>query len=178
VHAGLFEERSDLLGVALHQSERRIDRAAQADQTGLAVLGLEPRSIELVVDGGRTEVPKDRFLVAREQRPPAELVALPLADLRRGHVTDVVHVEDEQRTEVGFFQRLLDAAEPVTVQPAVIDAFFEVDSHGAERRQRPAPVVARVDVVGADLADRFVHGGLSCIFIVAGARPDAALARV
>jgi hypothetical protein len=44
------------------------------------------------------------------------------------------------------------------VQAAVIDAFLEIDSHGAERRQRARPVVARVDVLGGDLADGIVHG--------------------
>ena len=54
-------------------------------------------------------------------------------------------------------------AEPVAVQAAVVDALLEVDAHGAERRQRAAPVVARVDVLGADLADGLVHGvSLSC----------------
>src|SRR5205085_4002485 len=65
----------------------------------------------------------------------------------------------------------LDAAEPVAVQPAVIDPLLEIDSHRAERRQRPAPVVARVDVVGADLADRLVHGSLSCTFLSFAAAP-------
>src|SRR6266496_1055522 len=51
------------------------------------------------------------------------------------------------------------------VQPAVIDPFLEVDPHGAERRQRAGPVVTRVDIVGADLADRLVHGSLSCAFL-------------
>ena len=88
--------------------------------------------------------------VARQQRPAAELVALPLADLGRGEVADVVDVEHQQRAEVGLLQRLLDAREPVAVQPAVIDALLEIDPHDAERRQRAAPVVARVDVLGAD----------------------------
>ena len=78
-------------------------------QAGLAVLRLEPGRVELVVHGGRAEVPQDRIAVAGEQRPAAELVALPFADLGRGDVADVVDVEDQQRAELGFLQRLLDA---------------------------------------------------------------------
>jgi len=56
-----------LLGVVLHQAERRIDGAAQADEAGLAVLGLEPGRIELVMDGSRAEVPEDRLLAADQK---------------------------------------------------------------------------------------------------------------
>src|SRR6185437_10069041 len=93
----------------------------------------------------------------------AEVVAFPLADLARDDVAEVVDVADEQRAEFGILQRLLDAAEPVAVQPAIVDAFLEIDAHGAERRQSAAPIVARVDVLGADLqrvARSLVHGGL------------------
>ena len=162
--AGFLDQRRDLLGVALHQAEGGIDRAAQADQAGLAVLRLEPGRVELVVHRRRAEIPQDRIVAgARDQRPAAQLVALPLADLGRGAIADIVDVEDEQRAELGFLQRLLDAAEPVAVQPPVIDPLFEVDAHGAERRQRPAPIVARVDVLGADrrrVAGDVVHGRL------------------
>ena len=144
-------QRGDFLGVALHQAERRIDGAAQADQAGLAVLRLEPGRVELVMHGRRAEIPQDRIAGAGEQRPARELVALPFADLGRGEVADVVDVEDQERAELGFFQRLPDAAEPVAVQAPVIDPLLEIDRHGAERRQRAAPIVARVDVLGADL---------------------------
>ena len=162
--AMLLEDRSDLLGMALHQPELRRDGAAKAHEAGEAVLRLEPRRIELVVHGGRAEVPDDRLAVARQQRPARELIALPFADLGRGQVADVVDVEHQKRAEVGILQRLAGAAEPIAVQASVVDALLEVDAHDAERRQRTAPVVARVDVLGADL-DRIalgdvVHGGL------------------
>ena len=119
----------------------------------------------------RSEVPKNRIIgVAREQRPAAELVAFPFADFGRRDVADIVDVENEQRAELGFLQRLLDAAEPITVQPAVIDPLLEIDAHGAERRQGPTPVVARVDVVGVDLADGLVHGCVSSRILLLGRR--------
>ena len=83
------------------------DGAAQAEQARLAVFRLEPRRIEPVVHGGRAEVPQDRIgAAARQQRPAADLVALPLADLGGGEIADVVDVHHQQRAEVGLLQRL------------------------------------------------------------------------
>src|SRR5262249_17018203 len=168
-----LEERGELLGMALHQPECWIDRAAQPDQPGLAVLGLEPRGVELVMHGSRAEIPQNRLAVASKQRPAAELVALPLADLRRRDVADVVDVEDQKRAELGRFECLAHPREPIAVQPAIVDAFLEIHPHGAERRQRAAPVVARVDILGADLADRLVHGGSPCVVVLAMRRSGA-----
>ena len=157
-----FQDRGHLLGVALHQAEGGIDGAAQAHQAGLAVLRLEPGRIELVMDRRRAEVPQDRIAAAAHQeRPARQLVARPFADLGRGDVTDVVVVEQQQRAEVGGLESGLRAAQPVTVQAAVVDALLEIDAHGAEHRQMTAPVVARVDVLGRDLLRRarsLVHG--------------------
>jgi hypothetical protein len=149
--------------VLLHQSERRLHGAAQAEQAGFAVLRLQPGGVELVVDSGGAEVPQNRIALAREQGPARDLVALPLADLGRGQVADVVDVEYQQRAAFARFQRLLRAAEPVTVQAPVIDALLEIDAHGPERGQGSAPVVARIDILGADLqriARSLVHGVL------------------
>ena len=62
-----------------------------------------------------------------------------------------------------FSSAAFDAPEPIAMQSPVVDALLEVDAHGAECRQRPPPIVARVDVLGADdgrLAGDLVHGGL------------------
>src|SRR6266850_4509619 len=147
--------------MALHQPEGGIDGAAQPDEPCLAVLRQEPGRVELVVDGSRAEIPQDRLTGAREQRPTRELVALPLADLGRGDVADVVDVEDQERAELGGLQRLPYAAQPVTMEPAVVDALLEIDPHGAKRRKRTAPVETGVDVLGADLANPVIHGGVS-----------------
>src|SRR5262249_52683237 len=109
---------------------------------------------------GRAEIPQDRLAVATEQCPAAELVALPLADLGRGDVADVVDVEHEQGAELGFLQRLAHAREPVAMEAEEVDPVLEIEPQGSERGQRATPVVTRVDVLGADLADRVVHGPL------------------
>src|SRR5450631_554996 len=108
--------------------------------------------------GGRAEVPQNRFASAGQQRPAAEFVAFPFADLGRGQIADVVDVEHQKRTELGILQRLLGAPEPVAVQAAVVDALLEIDAVDAERGEGTAPVVARVDVLSTDFADGLVHG--------------------
>src|ERR1041385_4821402 len=48
------------------------------------------------------------------------------------------------------------------MEPAVIDPFLEIDPHGSECGERAAPVEARVDILGGDLADPVVHGASPC----------------
>ena len=118
------------------------------------------------------------MLVRVSSAQRAQLVALPLADLGRGAVADVVDIEHQQRAELGFLQRRRTPAEPVAVQPPVIDPLLEIDRHGAERRQRTAPIVARVDVLGADrrrLAGDVVHGKLLALFRHLRCPPQAGL---
>ena len=72
VAAGFLNERRDLLGVALHETECGVDGAAQTDQASLAILRLEPRRVELVVHGSRAEIPQDRIVAgASDERPAA-----------------------------------------------------------------------------------------------------------
>ncbi len=57
---------------------------------------------------------------------------------------------DQQRAEFGFLQRLFRAAEAVFVQAGGSRRVLRKSTpHDAERRQRAAPVMARVDVLGA-----------------------------
>src|SRR6185312_20906 len=149
--------------MAFHEPEGRIDRAAQADETGLAIFRLEPGRIELVMDRGRAKVPKDWITAPCEQDPARKLVARPFTDLGRGDVADVVVVEQQQRAKVGGFERGLRTAEAIAVHAAVVDTFLKIDAHSAKHGQVPAPVVARVDVFGADLhrfARSLIHGRL------------------
>jgi hypothetical protein len=91
-----------------------------------------------------------RLAVAGQHREAAHLVARPLADRGAGEIANVVVVEHQQRAELGLLQRLARASEPIPMQAAEIDALLEVDVHHSRRAQRPRPVVARVDVRGAD----------------------------
>ena len=109
--ARLPDQGGNLVGMPLHQSEGRRDGAAQAEQARLTVFRLEPRSVEPVVHGGRAEVPQDRIgAAASEQRPAADLVALPFADLGGGEIADVVDVHHQQCAEIGLLERLARSA--------------------------------------------------------------------
>ncbi len=140
-----FSRPAISLACRLHQPVRGRNGAAHAEHAGAEVLRRQPVAIEPVMHGGRAEVPLDRIVVAGEQREPAQLVALPLADLGAGDVADVVDVEHQQRAEVGFLERLLGAAKPVAVQAAEIDARLEVHVGMPRCRDRPSPVPMRLD---------------------------------
>ena len=58
--------------------------------------------MQLVMLGGRAEIPEDRLVVLRQQREAAVLVLRPGADVRGGDVAHVVHVEAEQRAHLGL----------------------------------------------------------------------------
>src|SRR3712207_8274475 len=57
-----------------------------------------PGAEELVVLGGRAEVPDVRLPGPGQQHEPGELVARPLTQVGGGDVADVVHVRSEEHT--------------------------------------------------------------------------------
>jgi hypothetical protein len=69
-HARVLDQLRDHLGVFAHQPEFGRDGAAHADDTGEAVVGLQPVGIALVVHGGRAEVPDigESSPVSRQKR--------------------------------------------------------------------------------------------------------------
>jgi hypothetical protein len=99
----------------------------------------QPRVVELMVSGGRAEVPHDGLAAARQQREANELVHGPRADVGAGHVADVVEIEGEQRPEVRplelgleFGQALLAQARHVNaVLPVNRVASVRMNSHGS-----------------------------------------------
>src|SRR5574341_1455579 len=52
--------------------------------------------------------------------------------MRGGDVTDVVHVEAKQRSQIGFLERAFHPGQPLLAQPLDVDALFPIDSHQAE----------------------------------------------
>ena len=144
--------RSDLISRAASRNSVDVgaDRAAQPEQSGAAVVVVQPRRVQPVVLRRRAEVPDVRIAVAGEQRIARQLVARPLADHGARGVADVVLVEAQQRAEPRLRERGARAREAVVVQPAEIDALLEVDLRVAGRLQRPVPAVMRIDVVRPD----------------------------
>jgi hypothetical protein len=143
------EDRLDLLGRFAEQRQVAAGGAAQAQQPGAAMVGVQPRCVKLVMARGAAEIPDVRLAVAGEQRVAGELVAGPFADHGAGRVADVVLVERKQRPEPRVRQRGAHAREAVLVQPAEIDALLEIDLRAPGRLQRPVPAVLGVDVVRA-----------------------------
>ena len=132
--AMLGEDRFDLLGRLAHEADPGMDRAAQAEHAGMAVMLRQPRRVEAVMLGRRAEIPEMRLGIAGEQRIAGELVARPIADDRRGHVADIVLVEAQQRAEARLRQRRARSRQAIAVETAEIDALLEID-----RAWAPAP---------------------------------------
>ena len=92
------------------------------------------------MDGGRAEIPHDRFGAARQEREAAELVALPLADLGGGDVADIVDVEEQQGAALRGVERGAGARQAVALQAAEIDPALEIHIGVAGRRYLAIPV--------------------------------------
>ncbi len=103
-------------------------RAAHQGNAGARALA-QPRTIELMMPGGRSEVPEDRLVVLRQQRETADLVLRPRADVRRRDVAHVVHVEAQHRAHLGLGQQFLDARQAFPAQPIEIDPLLPIDRH-------------------------------------------------
>ena len=156
----LGEDVVDLGGDVLGEPGSRGDGAAQRRQPGPRAMGVvvrlagragvgvavvEPRVVQLVVAGRRTEVPDDRIAAAWDQGEADQLVDRPRADVRRRGIADVGEVEAQQRSERRLLERLVQPGQPLRAQPVHVDADFPVDivrSEGADRHGvvlRPAP---------------------------------------
>ena len=134
---GLAQLVRDLAGDVLGDAGVGVERAAQGGDAGAGPVGaVEPRVVELVVLGGRPEVPDDRLAAAGQQREPDQLVHRPRADVGRRHVADVGEVEGQQGAELRAVQRLAEPGQPLLAQVVEVDSPFPVDGVGAERADR------------------------------------------
>ena len=136
--AGGLQLGDDLRDGTGDESRVRCDRAAQPEHSRSAVLGSNPRSMELVMSSSGSEVPDDRFAPACQQHVAGHLVTRPLADHRGRDVADVVDVEEEHRAELRCVERSARASKPVGAQAREVDPFLEVDIHATGAGRRPA----------------------------------------
>ncbi len=81
--------------------------------------------------GGRAEVPQNRLVILRQQSKAADLVLRPGADVRRGDVAHVVHVEAQQRADLGLREQRFDARQALAAQAIHIDALLPIHCHGS-----------------------------------------------
>ena len=112
-------------------SARPGNRPAQGRDAGARAVFAEPRVEELVMPGGRAEVPHDRLVALRQQAEADVLVDGPHADVGGRDVADVAHVEAEQRAQLRLFERCLRASQACLAQPVEVDPLLPVDPHHA-----------------------------------------------
>jgi hypothetical protein len=134
--ARLDEQRLDLRHRVGHQTDRRGDRSAEAEEAGPVVLRRHPLRVLLVVLDRRAEVPQHGVLAARQQGVPDHLVAERATDPRLRRVPDVVEVEQQEGPALAGLQRRLGPPDPVVAQPDEVDPLLVVDAHVPGRRQR------------------------------------------
>ena len=91
----------------------------------------EPWVVELVMPGGRAEVPHDRLVVLGQQTEPHVLVDRPHPDVGRGDVADVGHVEAKERTQLRLLEPGLRAIEAFAAEPTEVDPLLPVHTHHA-----------------------------------------------
>ena len=136
-HAGdalVLEDGPDLAHRSGDQARFRSDRAGQAGVSTHAVRRVEPWRLQLVNPRRRSEVPDPRLAGTGEQGPPLHLVERPVADVRGGEVANVGGVEDEQRAEIGRFERSSCPLQSVSPEPLEVDALLPVDPHDSWSR--------------------------------------------
>ena len=104
--------------------------AAQQRDAGARALA-QPGAMQLMVLGGRAEVPQDGLVVLRQQSEAADLVLRPGADVRGGDVAHVVHVEAQQRAHLRFRQQRFHARQALAAQPVEVDALLPIHRHGS-----------------------------------------------
>ena len=95
----LRELAVDASGERIGHARLARHRAAHRRDARLPARLRQPRRVQLVVLGGRAEVPQHRVALARQQHAARALVARPLADVRARDVADVVLVEQQHRAE-------------------------------------------------------------------------------
>ena len=141
--AALLELDADLARDVLGAAGLRRHRASQRGDAGARAAVGEPRVVELVVARRRAEVPHDRLVALRQQAEAVELVGRPGADVCRGDVADVAHVEAQQRAQLRLRQQRLDPRQALLAQAVVANPLLPVDAHRAVAMQSHRPALRR-----------------------------------
>jgi hypothetical protein len=125
----LLELDPDLVRDALGAAGLRRHRAAQRRDARARAPVAQPRVVDLVVAGGRAEVPHDRLVVLGQEAEAVELVLRPRADVRGRDVADVRHVEAQQRPDLRAGELRLDPRQALLAEAVEADPLLPVDRH-------------------------------------------------
>src|SRR5579871_11025 len=112
-----------------------------------------------MMPGGGSEIPEDRFIILGEQRKPVGLVLRPGANVGRGDVADVVHIETEQRSHRGLLQQISGFLQALAAEPIEVDAALPIDRHASMSFDCHKDSLA---LSSEQLIDSWVTAWLSC----------------
>ena len=130
VQTAHFQLDLNLFGHVFGAPHLRRHRPAQQRNSGSRALP-QPRAVELVMLRRRAEIPQDRLVILRQQREAADLVLRPCADVRGGDVAHIVHIEAQQRADLGFRQQRFNARQAFAAQTVEVDALLPIHRHRA-----------------------------------------------
>ena len=85
--------------------------------------------MQLMMLRGRSEIPEDGLVILRKKREAVRFILRPCADVGRGDVADIVHVEAEQRAHFRLLEKSFRAGEAFAAQPIEIDPILPVNRH-------------------------------------------------
>src|ERR1019366_7154803 len=85
--------------------------------------------MQLMMLGGRSKVPQNRLVVLRQKREAVRFILRPGANVRRGQVARIVHVEAKQCAHFGLGKQVLRLLQPFAPQTVKINAVFPIDRH-------------------------------------------------
>src|ERR1700722_4941880 len=88
-----------------------------------------------MMSGRGAEVPKNGLVILRQKCKPADFVLRPTANVRRGDITHIVHVETEEGSHLGLREKSLSARQTFTTQSIEIDSLLPINRHRSISRQ-------------------------------------------
>ena len=91
--------------------------------------------MQLVMLGGRSEIPQNRLVVLRKKGEAICLVLSPSTNVGGGDVPDIVHVKAQQRAHLRLLEKILGARQSFAAQAIEVDPIFPIDSHRSVSRQ-------------------------------------------
>src|SRR5579863_9367139 len=89
----------------------------------------EPGTVQLMMLGGGSEIPQDRFVILGQQREAVRFVLRPRADVRRRQIAHVVHVETKERAHRGFAEQIFCLLQTFAAQPVEVDSVLPIHRH-------------------------------------------------
>ena len=134
MQAAQFKLNANFSGNIFRAAHLRRHRAAQHRDARPRALA-QPRAVQLMMPGGGSEVPKNWFIILRQQSEAIRLVLRPCADVRGRQVAHIVHVKAEERAHFRLLQQSLRPRQPLASQTIEVHSLFPIHRHRSVSRQ-------------------------------------------